>query len=318
MRQSKAFILMIAALLTHYLAAPRPAQGGTASVPLVSFAVTEPFPGPEDNFETVLTGNQTSLFTGQFLTAFAQPNSVSDSFDTTSNTTTVNFSGQGQPISNDAPTPHTFGFAISAANFVGGVLIVNPPVVDGYWTMGQTIDGHVPAPTLSAQYTPASHLALITITNDPFPNLVLSNVGYKVTNTQIDLASLNPTSNPASSFLPASVPDGTVLMPGQSTSFDLHVALSGQFVTIFAEADFTGDSPHNPADTGVYFEFQAVPEPASWVLLLIGAATLLIAAPKECRLSLGERTFLRRAKDGIPRSAPGYAFSRARLRGRRS
>ena len=49
----------------------RSAQAGSTFVPLFTQAVTQPFPGPQDNFEEVLSGNQTSLFTGQFLNTFS-------------------------------------------------------------------------------------------------------------------------------------------------------------------------------------------------------------------------------------------------------
>src|SRR5262249_46453009 len=134
----------------------------------------------------------------------------------------------------------------------------------------------VPAPNLSATYLSGSHQATITISNDP-NTFDLFSVGYLVTNAPFDLTSLNRTTLPPSPFLPSGIPDGTTLNPGDSTSFIVSGIIPGQFVTIFADAKFSGASAGNPYTdvSGHWLEFQAEPEPASWVLMLIGSVALL-------------------------------------------
>jgi hypothetical protein len=102
----------------------------------------------------------------------------------------------------------------------GGVQTVNPAIVDEYWTLNGTIDGHVPAQSFMTKYMPALHQEIGTISNQG-GTLSLSSVGYLQTNVANPLTSLNPTSLPPGSFLASGVPDGTLLTPGGSTSFTI-------------------------------------------------------------------------------------------------
>ena len=271
MRMSKVGAIVISVGIAHCLVMGRPARGGF--VPLVTQDALQPGPNSQDDFEEVLTGNKTSLFTGQFLNAFPAPNSVSVQFDAPSNTTTVSFVGPptGPPISPDQTAYNTFGYAINA---ISGP-IINPGNKDGYWTPGIIVPGHVPEQNIMALYTPASHQVQITITNDP-GTIILSGVGYLVTNVPFALTSLNRTTLPPTAFLPSTVPDGTTLAPGESTSFTISGVNQGQYVTIFSDGQFSPTSGNAYlGESGQWLEFQAVPEPASWVLMVIGTATLM-------------------------------------------
>ena len=62
-----------------------------------------------------------------------------------------------------------------------------------------------------AQYLPALHQAIITVSNDPADTFSLSGVGYLVTDTPFALTSLNRTTLPPSAFVPSGILDGTTL-----------------------------------------------------------------------------------------------------------
>ncbi len=298
MRISKALILFI--FMAHASALISAASARAGTVPMVTADATQPFMNPEDNFETVLAGDQTSLFSGQFLNAFTAPNSVDVSFNNLTDTTLISFAGQG--IATNPTAFDTFGFALQASVAVGGIQNVNPEIVDEYWTSGGTIEGHVPEQNLSSQYSPTTRQATITVSNDPLDTFSLSGVGYLVTNTPYSLSQLNRSTLPPSAFLSSGVPNGTTLTPGGSTSFNIAGVLPGQYVTVFADAQFSGSSSTNPYTgvSGRWFEFQAVPEPSSCVLLTIGAASILGCAARRSRASRG----------GNPRSRVGNGLGR--------
>jgi hypothetical protein len=263
MQLSTSNALALSAVLTLCLVWPHPAQGGTV-VPFFTQDVNQPFMNPQD-----------SLFTGQFLNAFAAPSSVNVNFDPTTNTTIVHFAGSS--IATNSATYYTFGYAINAVSSVPGGPIVSPGNLDGYWTPGPTpLPGHVPELNTAAQYMPATNQAIVTLSNDP-GTLSLSGVGYLVTNTPFALTSLNRTTLPPSAFIASGIADGTTLTAGMSTSFTISGINPGQYVTIFSDAQFSGASSGNPYTglSGQWLEFQAVPEPASWLLMLIGTAPLL-------------------------------------------
>jgi PEP-CTERM motif-containing protein len=279
MHISKAHAFVICVVFAHCFVFAHPARGGSTFVPLFTQDATQPFPA-QDNFEEVLSGNKTGLFTSQsqFLNnAFSNPNPVTATFDSTTNSTIVEFSSS-TPIATNTATFYTFGYAINAVTTLpGGPIIINPGNTDGYWTPGlNPPPGHVPEQNVMAQYTPATSSALITISNDPF-TFSLSDVGYLVTNTPFALTDLNRTTLPPSAFLPSGVANGTTLTPGMSTSYMISGVDPGQYVTIFSDAQFSGDSSGNPYKglSGSWLEFQAVPEPSSWVLLAIGSVALL-------------------------------------------
>ena len=117
---------------------------------------------------------------------------------------------------------------------------------------------------------------VVTISNDP-GTFSLSDVGYLVTSVPYALSSLNRTTLPPGAFISSGVPDGTTLGPGQSTAFTISGINPGQYVTIFSDAQWSGSSSSNfyQDESGSWLEFQAVPEPASWLLTVIGIATLL-------------------------------------------
>ena len=152
---------------------------------------------------------------------------------------------------------------------------------------GVTIPGHVPEQDISAQYMSASNQALITIANDP-GTFSLSDVGYLVTNTPFALAPLNRATRPPGAFIASGVPDGTTLGPGGSASFLISGVNPGQYVTVFSDAQWSGASSGNfdQQQSGTSFEFQSVPEPASWVLAVIGIGGIL--AGRGVRSSLGK------------------------------
>ena len=70
MRISKTLILFVFMAWASTWLSAASARAGT--VPMVTADATQPFMNPEDNFETVLAGDQTSLFSGQFINAFAR------------------------------------------------------------------------------------------------------------------------------------------------------------------------------------------------------------------------------------------------------
>jgi hypothetical protein len=128
----------------------------------------------------------------------------------------------------------------------------------------------------AAQYLTATKQMLVTLSNDP-GSFALSSVGYLITNSPFALTSLNRTALPPSAFLPSGIPDGTILTSGASTSFLISGVNPGRFVTIFSDAKFVrGESAGSPYDglSGNWLEFQAVPEPASWALMVIGTAAV--------------------------------------------
>src|SRR5262249_61998284 len=155
--------------------------------------------------------------------------------------------------------------------------IVDPGKSDTYWTPGPLpLPGHIPTVNTSAQYLTATNQMLVTLRNDP-GTFALSSVGYLLTNSPFALTSLNRTSLPPSAFLPSGIPDGTILTSGASTSFLISGVNPGQYVTIFSDAKFVrGQSAGSPYDglSGNWLEFQAAPEPASWVLMVMGSAAL--------------------------------------------
>jgi hypothetical protein len=222
----------------------------------------------------VLAGNQTSRLTGQYVNAFSGSSSVAVNFDASTDTTIVQFAGA--PIAGNATAFHTFGYAINAVASAPGGTIVNPGNTDGYWTPGVTIPGHVPEQNISARYLTSLSEVVVTISNDP-GTFSLSDVGYLVTSVPYALTSLNRTTLPPGAFVPSGVPDGTTLGPGGSTSFTISGVSLGQYVTIFSDAQWTGSSSSNfyQDESGGWLEFQAVPEPASWMLTLVGIVMVL-------------------------------------------
>ncbi len=276
--------IIVVLVLAHVVAAAHSARG-SSFVPIFTQDATQPFPNSQDNFEEVLSGNVTSQFTGQFLNAFSAPSSVAVNFDPSSNTTIVHFAGAA--IAQNPGTYFTFGYAINAVSSVPGGPTVNPGNQDGYWTPGpgaQPLPGHVPELNCAAQYMPASHQALITISNDP-GTVSLSGVGYLVTNTPFALTSLNRTALPPGAFVASGIADGTVLSAGMSTSYTISGINPGEYVTVFSDAQWSGASSGNPysGSSGEWLEFQAVPEPASWVMMFIGTAAFVLA--DRCRFS---------------------------------
>ena len=285
MRKSKLGALIFAVLLTQWLVWDQRAQAGSF-VPLSTQDARQMFPNDQDNFEEVLNGNQTGRFTGQFINSFAAPNSVTVNFDAASNSTIVHFAGPA--IATNPTNYYTFGFAINAVFPALPGPIIDPGKSDTYWTPGPLpLPGHIPTVNTATQYLVASNQVLVTLSNDP-GSFTLSSVGYLVTNSPFSLTSLNRTALPPSAFLPSGVPDGTLLTSGASTSFLISGVHSGQYVTIFSDAQFVrGDSAGSPYNglSGSWLEFQAgVPEPSSWVLMAIGTIALLgpvaIAPPK--------------------------------------
>lgn len=242
--------------------------------PLMTTDASQSLQTSADNAEEVFSGNQTANFTGPFLNGFAAPNSVNVRFDPASNRTIVSFTGQ--PISTDPTTRHTFGLTINNVTTTAGITTVNPGLVDAYWTLGQTIEGHLPEQDISIQYSALLRQAKITISNDP-DTFDLFSVGYLVTNSPFALNALNRSSLPPSAFLPSGIADGTTLTPGSSVSFTVSGVMEGQFLTVFADAKFSGASAGNPYQdvSGRWLEIQAAPEPASWALMLVGATGML-------------------------------------------
>jgi hypothetical protein len=283
MRKSKAGALFIAAVLNQWLVWDQRAQAGSF-VPLSAQDAQELFPNDQDNFEEVLSGDQTGRFTGQFLNSFSTPNSVNVNFDAASNNTIVHFAGPS--IAPDPTNYYTFGFAINAVFPAPPGPIVDPGKSDSYWTPGPLpLPGHIPTVNTATQYFTASNQVLVTLKNDP-GTFTLSSVGYLVTNSPFSLTSLNRTALPPSAFLPSGIPDGTTLTSGASTSFLISGVNSGQYVTIFSDAQFVkGQSAGSPYTglSGSWLEFQAAPEPSSWVLMAIGTITLMGGVAKRRR-----------------------------------
>ncbi len=283
MRLPKVCALVISCIVAHVLISGRPARGGFST--LVVQDATQPSTNPQDDFEEVLGGNKTGLLTGVFQNGFPGPRSVNVNYDVISNTTTIHF--QGGQIGSSSTTYYAFGYAINAIVGSPGGPVINPGSIDGYWTPGVTIPGHVPEQNISSQYMTASNQAVITIANDP-GTFSLSDVGYLVTNDPFDISSLNRATLPPGAFIASGVPDGTTLGPGGSTSFTISGVNPGQYVTVFSDAQWSGDSSSNfyQQPSGTWFEFQAVPEPASWVLALIGIGGILAGRVK--RISLAQ------------------------------
>jgi hypothetical protein len=266
MSRSKTSLIALACIGLWFVLAPRPTRANF--VPVLTVDVTQPFTSPEDNFEEVLQGNLVNRLTGPFLNGFSTPNSVSVHFNAPTNTTIVQFGGPA--IAQNPNTRYTFGVALN--NITSGGT-TNPNLIDEYWTMGQTVEGHIPQQDISVKYSSTLQTATVTISNDP-DTFSLFNVGYLVTNSSFALSSLNRTTLPPGAFTASGVPNGTVLTPGTNTSFTISGVHTGQYVTVFADAKFSGTSSGNPyTDTsGRWFELQATPEPASWALMLVGVA----------------------------------------------
>ena len=191
MRMSKTGALLMTVVFAHCLLSACPIQAGSTFVPFVTQDALQSFWGPEDDFEEVLSGNQTSLFTGQFLNAFSTPNSVTVSYDATTNSTIVEFAGP--PIARNLTTYYTFGFAVDDVTPTPGGPTTNPMKTEGYWTPEPPrLPGQIPTVNTAGQYLSASKQAVITISNDP-GTLSLYGVGYLVTNAPFSLTSLNRT-----------------------------------------------------------------------------------------------------------------------------
>jgi hypothetical protein len=285
MHVPKMIRLCVTALVFALGVASRPAVAAFST--LVTMDVTQPFTDAENNLELVLKGDQRTNLPGQYINPFAAPNSVNVQFDPTANTTTIIYAGQ--PIQNDAPALHTLGFAINTLSISSGIVSISPDTIDGYWTMNQIIEGHIPQPNISSAYQPSTQTATVTISNDP-DTFSLFHVGYLVTSTSFAFSSLNRTTLPPSSFLPSGIPDGTTLNPGDSVSFSLTGVPQNQFVTVFVDAQYSGSSSGNPYKdfSGHWFEIQAVPEPGSMALLLTGVVTLAgrLRWPRRARVDL--------------------------------
>jgi len=268
MRMSKTCALVISVVFAHSLVSPHPSQGGSVPV-LFTQTVIQSSANPEDDLECVQSGNQTGQFS-QFRNAFPTPNSVTVSYDTTNNTTIVDFAGQ--PIAGNAKTMYTFGFAIN----VPGGPITSPGNIDGYWTASVSPPaGHVPDPNITETYNAALQQAKITITNDPGSSIILSSVKYGVSPTQTPLNSLDPTGTPPGTLLDSGIPLNSTLASGASVQFTV-TAPQSEYIIVDVNDVFGGSSPdNNPSPAAQYIEFDAVPEPASWVLMVIGTATLL-------------------------------------------
>jgi hypothetical protein len=274
MRKSQAGIFLIAVVFTQWPVWDQPARAGF--VPLSVQDANQLFPNVQDNFEEVFNGDQTGRFTGQFLNSFSAPNSVTVSFNATANHTIVHFAGPG--IASNRTHYYAFGVAINAVFPAPPGPIVDPGKSDSYWTPGPLpLPGHIPTVNTAGQYLTATNQVLVTLRNDP-GSFALSSVGYLVTNSPFALTSLNRTALPPSAFLPSGIADGTILTSGASTSFLISGVHPGQFVTIFSDAKFVrGQSAGSPYDglSGSWLEFEAVPEPATGVLMVIGTAALL-------------------------------------------
>jgi hypothetical protein len=293
MRLSQACRFIVAVVVAHCLSSGGAAQCGF--VPLVAQDATQPSPNPQDDFEEVLSGNATSLLTGQYLNAFSGPSSVLVNYDVATNSTTIHYAGNAIA---GGSSYNTFGYAINAVIKAPGGPIINPGNNDAYWTPGVTVPGHVPEQNIAAQSMPTTHQALITISNDP-GTFSLSDVGYLVTNAPFALTSLNRNDLPPSAFVSSGVPDGTTLGPGGSTAFLISGINPGQYVTVFSDAQWSGPSSSDFYQdlSGSWLEFQAVPEPESWMLALAGIVTLLsrvVPVPRGHKAAPGS---LSRSKD---------------------
>jgi hypothetical protein len=275
MRVLKAVALVMAVVIARCLVFVPSIQAGGGFVPLVTHDALQSFSDPKNDDEITLKGNQTSLFTGQFLNAFSAPNSVSVSFNSTTDSTTVEFAGPA--IAQNMSTFYTFGFAINAVIDTPRGPIVDPEEECDDWTPpSPTIPAHLPTPNIAAQYLTASDQVAVTISN-VHGTVSLSSVGYLVTSTPFALTSLNRTALPPGAFIASGVPDGTTLTPGGSTTYTISGVDPGQYVTLFTDSQFSGASAGNPYTglSGSWLEFEAVPEPASWVLMVIGVGTVL-------------------------------------------
>jgi hypothetical protein len=287
MHASKLYAIAIA-LIVMLLSIPSRSALGDFT-PLMAADATQPFTDPADNFEIVLRGDQTTHIPGQNVNPFASPNSFNSQFDPATNTTIVRFAGP--QISSDAPNRHTAGFAINAQIAGQGTVSVDPGLVDGYWTTNPLIDGHLPQQDLSIVYTAATATAVVTVSNDP-DTFKLFSVGYQVTNAPFALTSLNRATLPPGSFIASGIPDGTTLIPGSSVSFTITGIALGQYITVFADAQFSGPSAGNPYHdlSGRWLEIQAVPEPGSLALMLTGVVVVFGGARAR---SLGRGTSAR-------------------------
>ena len=107
---SKASAWAIFVLVANGVVAGQPAYCGF--VPLVAQDATQPSTNSQDDFEEVLTGNQTSRLTGQYQNAFSGSSSVSVNFDAGSDSTIIHYAGA--PIADNSTSFFTFGYAINA------------------------------------------------------------------------------------------------------------------------------------------------------------------------------------------------------------
>jgi hypothetical protein len=232
---------------------PSPCRGGF--MPSFIIEAPQPFTNPADNFEIVLTGESPSNIVGPFVNAFSNPKPVAIATNPATRSTVIEFAGA--PIPTSKSTRFQFGFSL----LTGTTSAFGSSVTDIYWTIGNTIEGHLAAPSITIAY-PSPQLTTITFTNDPAPGIIeLSHVQY------------------ARSPL---TPGHPQLAPGMSTSFTVSGTGWDRSMTVSTDATFTDPlTGTTTTDTArLMFGAAPTPEPGSLVLALVGSIGLLAGAAR--------------------------------------
>lgn len=166
------------------------------------------------------------------------------------------------------------------------------PFVTTFWTYaGDQV--YLPGPATGMNFTgEPSHTTGggVHVSNMRTTPLGLSALGMLVTDTEIPPEKLNPTDTPAASFSQIDLNGdgltndadlnlmGQPLGPAHSLDFSLHGLDSSDFLVLYMQGAFVSPTGTDyPGIVRVWEEISLapVPEPASWLLLMIGACYLV-------------------------------------------
>jgi hypothetical protein len=274
---------LAAAALAATLNAVPIARASYAPLMANDYRGTVIYPRPIPNDRTwVYGGDRTPDITNVNLNPFPNPQTPTASYDPVANLTSLEFRGDQFPTTG---VFETFGAEMNTRLVSGTVTRIDPRISRWYYTYNGIIIGKSPAVDQSYTYDSSTQQAQLTLSNLSDDTISLFSVGYVVRNTPITLDHLNRTDNGPGAFLPSGVIDGTQLLPGDSVSFTLSGILATDFVTLFADAKYSGSSSGNDYIdvSGSWAEFSAVPEPSSVAMLCVGGVLLSIRIRRSTR-----------------------------------
>jgi hypothetical protein len=198
---------------------------------LINKDVRQAFVTPQDNFEICFKGNYLSVPVNQGVIATPpgwQKNGVQKSYNPATNETCFSFSG---PLVPQQPQGQTYHFGLGI-----GTTIQQAKESNEYWTRS-TAPSFTAGGSLGFSYNQTTGMVTAVLSNDTNQPQVYRQVGYRLASAAPQLADLNRTQMPPSSFIPSGIPDGTVLLPGEQRTFTVSgVAPTQSFIGNFTAA----------------------------------------------------------------------------------